>query len=99
MPIATLRSDTFNLPWGSSIYAQVIAVNIVGDSLVSDTGNGATILTTPDAPVNLVQDDSTTNSNSIGFIWEEGAANGGTAVVEYRIWYAPSESTSFQVLE
>ena len=53
IPIDTLRSAPFNHDWGASIYAKVIATNVVGSSLASDVGNGALILTTPDPPVNL----------------------------------------------
>jgi hypothetical protein len=34
----------------------VIAKNIYGNSVESDEGNGAIIVTTPDAPINLVED-------------------------------------------
>jgi hypothetical protein len=43
------------LPWGSSIFAKVIAVNLYGDSLISLEGNGAIITTNPDAPINLLE--------------------------------------------
>jgi hypothetical protein len=51
--ISTLRGPPFNLPWGSSIFAKVYATNLYGNSQVSDEGNGATILTVPDAPLQL----------------------------------------------
>jgi hypothetical protein len=41
--------------WGSSIYARIVATNILGSSYVSEEGNGAIILTYPDAPINLVE--------------------------------------------
>jgi len=44
------------LPWGSSIYAKVIAINYYGASVESDAGNGAIILTYPDAPVSVAED-------------------------------------------
>jgi len=56
IPIATLRAAPFSHPWGASIYAKVVAINLVGESIESAEGNGAVILTTPDAPVSL-QDD------------------------------------------
>jgi hypothetical protein len=34
----------------------VIAINIYGDSTESLTGNGAVIVTTPDAPINVAED-------------------------------------------
>jgi hypothetical protein len=43
----------FNMYWGDSVYAKVKAINIVGESEFSATGNGAVMITSPDAPVNL----------------------------------------------
>ena len=61
VPIATLRADPFLLPWGSSIWARIIATNVNGDSSASSDGNGAIILTNPDAPYNLLNDESLTS--------------------------------------
>ena len=52
--ISTLRSSPYLLPWGSSVFARIIATNNIGNSLPSIAGNGAVILTYPDAPYNLV---------------------------------------------
>ena len=51
--ISDLRSAPYHLSWGSSVFAKVTAANIKGDSLESPEGNGAVILTVPDAPVDL----------------------------------------------
>lgn len=52
-----LISDLIQLPyhhyWGDSIWARVIATNIIGNSIISDEGNGAIILRAPDAPTDL----------------------------------------------
>jgi hypothetical protein len=53
---ATLRAEPYLLPWGASVYARIIATNDIGDSLVSNIGNGAIILTLPDAPYDLESD-------------------------------------------
>ena len=50
VPISKLIVEPFSLEWGSSIYAKIIATNVIGNSLISDAGNGAVILTSPDAP-------------------------------------------------
>jgi hypothetical protein len=55
IPVATLMGSYFNLAWGSSVYAKVLAYNDYGDSIESDDGNGAILVTEPDAPVNLVE--------------------------------------------
>ncbi len=41
----------------------------------------------PDAPRELKNVVTVTNKDQIGLIWLEGAANGGTPVIDYRVWY------------
>ncbi len=53
MPITVLQAAPFSLPWGSSIYAKIIANNLVGSSVTSQVGNGAVILTKPDPPKSI----------------------------------------------
>jgi hypothetical protein len=45
----------YDLSWGSSIYAKLNAYNQYGYSDNSVVGNGAVILTNPDAPINVVE--------------------------------------------
>lgn len=47
MPVSVLVSAPYNLPYGSSIYARVTAVNLYGISETSEQANGAIILATP----------------------------------------------------
>lgn len=63
IPISTIISSPYSLPWGSSVYATVSSTNIVGYSEISNSGNGAIILTNPDAPINLVNVPSITLSH------------------------------------
>jgi hypothetical protein len=65
IPIATLRAGSFQLPWGSSVYAKVIAYNLYGYSASSVVGNGAVILTSPDAPINLKEIVASRSATSI----------------------------------
>ena len=51
--ISTLLNEPFSLTWGSSVVAKVVAYNLYGDSLTSESGNGAVIITYADAPLNL----------------------------------------------
>ena len=51
VPVSVLRGAPFMLPWGSPVYATIIAHNKYGDSLVSLPGSGARIITYPDAPI------------------------------------------------
>ena len=87
IPTATLRAAPFNLPWGSSIYAKVYATNLYGNSLVSNVGNGAIILTKPDAPNTLANVPAKTSASQISIAWIKGVAEGGTPVIDYRLWY------------
>lgn len=50
-------------------------------------GNGAVILTYPDAPINLIEVVANRTPTSITIEWVEGAANGGTTVLDYRVTY------------
>jgi hypothetical protein len=52
----------YHLTWGSSIFAKVIAKNLIGNSVESLSGNGAIILTYPDVPINLANVPSVTKS-------------------------------------
>lgn len=85
--IDTLRQVPFSYDWGDSVYAKFTASNIVGTSEESEVGNGATILTNPDAPLNVVNNPSYTAATQIGLTWENGLADGGTPVIDYRVSY------------
>jgi hypothetical protein len=65
IPIGVLFAAPFNLVWGASIYATVQATNVVNSSPVSSVGNGAIILTNPDAPVSLVNVASVTDATKV----------------------------------
>ncbi len=86
-PITTLLAAPFSLPWGSSIYTRVTAINAVGSSISSNDGNGAVILTVPDAPVSLANNAAATTATIIAMTWSPGASNGGTVIIDYRIYY------------
>ena len=53
-----MRASPFELPWGSSVYAKVIATNIFGNSMPSEAGFGAVIMTKPDKPVDIKEKQS-----------------------------------------
>ena len=62
-------------------------------------GNGAVILTNPDKPVNFVEVTSQKSGTEIGMAWDEGAANGGSVVVDYRVSYDQGTGTeSYTIL-
>lgn len=77
----------YNLPWGSSVFATILATNIIGSSGTSTGGNGAIILMTPESPRNLTNVASITSATQVGLSWSTGSANGGTSVIDYRVSY------------
>lgn len=87
MPVSTLRNLPFEIEWATSVWATVLATNIYGSSGTSEPGNGATIVTVPDAPINVANDAEQTTATQIGITWDEGVFNGGKTVTDYRITY------------
>jgi hypothetical protein len=61
--ISNLIVAPYHLSWGESVYAKVMAINIIGNSLISGEGNGAIILTVPDSPTDLANVPATTSSS------------------------------------
>lgn len=97
IPVSVLIVAPFNLAWGDSVYAKVSAANEKGSSSQSSAGNGAIIITYPDAPLNLVEDASVRTYYTLGLSWSEGVANGGTPVLDYRVNIA-EQGQAFSVL-
>ena len=62
VPISVLQASPYNLPWGASIFATVLAKNIVGSSNASISGNGAIITTNPNPPTSLSNNAALTSS-------------------------------------
>jgi hypothetical protein len=93
--VSELRGTIYNLPWGSSIFAKVIAYNIYGDSAESNVGNGALIMTYPDAPQNLLEVYSSRTATTLGLSWEAGAQNGGSPIIDYTVSYAEGLTGSY----
>lgn len=98
IPITVLRSDPFNIEWGSSIHAKVLATNIVGSTSFSADGNGAIILTVPDAPVNLANVVTITSGSQIGLTWSPGIGQGGTPLLDYRITFDQGNGNFVQLV-
>ena len=53
IPVSVLFAAPYSLTWGSPVYAQIYATNFIGDSILSDEGNGAVIMTLPGVPTDL----------------------------------------------
>lgn len=63
IPISVFKAEPYSLAWGDEVYAKVTASNVYGSSTTSLEGNGAVILTVPDAPVSLANNPAITNGN------------------------------------
>lgn len=71
------------MPWGTEVYAKLIATNVYGDSGLSLAGNGGTIVRVPDKPINLAENYSDRTPTTIGMTWADGVDNGGLNVIDY----------------
>lgn len=87
IPISVLLGSPFMLSVGSSVYAKVAAINVIGPSDYSSLGNGAVISMSykPDPPMNLQRDEVNTSKTQVAFTWSDGASNGGQPILDYRI--------------
>jgi hypothetical protein len=77
-----LQAEPFNLAWGSSVYAKVMAINVYGSSLESPEGNGGVIITEPDAPLAPV---TSSSGYDITISWQEPNSN-GSPITEYGVY-------------
>ena len=87
IPIASLLATPHSIAWGSSIYAKVSATNLVGTSADSSAGNGATIITNPDPPLNLANNAAITTASQVGLTWSLADFDGGSVVIDFRVSY------------
>jgi hypothetical protein len=69
VPIATLIGSVYNLSYGSSVAATVVAYNSYGNSLNSTQGAGAVLITYPSAPTALAENIATRGATQIGITW------------------------------
>lgn len=75
----------------------MIATNVKGDSIESQSGDGAIIITRPDAPINLLEDTSQRTKSTLAVTWEPAAYDGLSAVIDYTISIA-EQGGSFSTL-
>ena len=93
IPVSVLTSAPYSHDWGVEIYAIVSATNIIGESEYSVPGNGAVMLTVPDAPENLENVPSQTNGSQIGLTWIDGPISGGADVLDYTLNWDRADGT------
>ena len=49
----------------------------------------------PDAPINLANVEAFTTAYQIGLIWTEGVYNGGSQVIDYKVFYKEAYSSTY----
>jgi hypothetical protein len=69
LPVITLKTTPWEIAWGSSVWVKIVAINIYGESAESTPGNGAIIITYPDAPVSLEEIYSMRTKTSLTILW------------------------------
>jgi hypothetical protein len=87
IPLTVFKAAPYNLFNGDHIYAKVTAINLYGESVASQVGDGASLLVVPDAPVNLKNNAAVTDSTKIGITWSNGSSTGGAPILDYEVVY------------
>jgi cellulose 1,4-beta-cellobiosidase len=93
VPVTALRASPYSLAWGADVYAKVTAINTYGNSVTSDEGNGAKIITAPEAPTGLANDAGVTSATQIGLTWSAPSVDNGSAVTSYNVLMGTDGST------
>jgi hypothetical protein len=80
----------YSLSLGESVEAKLYATNVQGDSLESAIGDGALIITIPDPPVSLTEDELQRSATNLAITWDIITTvgipeQGYSAVVDYRV--------------
>ena len=97
--VDALTTAPYSLAWGSPVFAIVSAQNVKGTSEYSTEGGAAVILTNPDAPLNLADNPAQTSGSVIALVWNVGAQDGGSPVIDYTLSYDEGTATeSFVVV-
>lgn len=95
--ITTTSATVTGLDAGVTYLFYVQARNLVGDSLQSDT---VTILAAQisDAPLNFADSPDVTSAYQIGLQWSAPTFQGGSPVLDYRVWSDNALGGSFTMI-
>jgi hypothetical protein len=97
--LSALQSEPFNLLLGVVIQVKVQAINAYGESDLSEIGGLATVQQVPLKPVSLTDLVDVTSDSVIGFSWVDGASDGDSPVLDYRISYDQSTGEYITLVE
>jgi hypothetical protein len=93
-----LTEDPFNLDWGMEVVSTVTIRYANGKTLASEDGGEAVLITKPDPPTGLTEDETKRTSVSIGATWSEPVFGGGAEYLSYRVWQK-YQGGSFKVVQ
>jgi len=86
IPMSTLTSAPFSLPYNSLIQVKIRAHNVNGYGEYSQPNIiGEVALTKPDVMTDLFADISTSDNSNIDLAWTAPTNNGGSAITNYEI--------------
>ena len=58
---------------------------MLGNSNLSTLGSGAIIITSPNPPVNLIENTDKKTKNIIGISWSPPLLDGGSVIIDYTV--------------
>jgi hypothetical protein len=94
-----LYADPYNLILGQTIESKIIATNNYGSSDVSEVGGTALVVLVPSEPLSLDNNPAITMGPNIGITWTPSAQVGGSAILDYQVWYDAGRGDSvFEIL-
>jgi hypothetical protein len=96
--LTTLRADPYYLVLDDSIFIKIVSINSYGESIISQPGNGAKLQLVPDAPT-ISNNVDITSATNIGLVFTPGASDGGTEILDYRLYFKHINDADFTVLE
>jgi hypothetical protein len=68
------------------VFAKIIAINVIGESVDSEPGTGATVFTpiVPGAPIDVTNNPDGTTRSAASFTWDD-SSSGGKVIIDYKI--------------
>jgi hypothetical protein len=77
----------YSLTPGTSVFVKVSSINVMGESSLSTSGNGAILKLSvvPDAPIELARNDEFTWAGQATVTWSDGSSDGGQPIDYYRV--------------
>jgi hypothetical protein len=96
--ISTVTSYPWLLEDGQELWAQIIAVNSIGESDPSTAATGSTVFVpiVPGAPVSLLENYAGTTKTTASFTWSEGES-GGKVITDFKVEYDQAQGIWIEI--